>query len=103
MANNVRICWCGADGEERFTSMSSFPGSGILIVGGGMRAVGGGWIPVTANTGSINGNWSAPYYANDPAVGDVGTPTATPFIITNGIIDTGAGGLDALIIARPAL
>lgn len=94
--------WDTDNVNDRFTSMCKFPGSGILITGSSIHAA-GAWTPATASPGSVTGTWSDSFYANFEAIGDVGTPTATPFIITNGTIDTGAGGLEALVIARPTL
>jgi len=90
--------------QAAFYYLQAFPGSGLLLCGPGGHAAGGSWSLASGTLADATGVWCEvpPQTIYTPG-GATASPTLAPGDLTGGVLDTGGGSHDALIIARNPL
>ncbi|MCH7472825.1 hypothetical protein IIA79_07735 [bacterium] len=92
--------WDRQDDSCRLYGLSYFPGGGILISGYGEAAQDGAWTAVAGTLANANSLWVDQVGTITNPVGTIASPTGTLTDITEGVIDTGGGDDDALLMLR---
>lgn len=92
--------WTGGGDATEFSSLARFPDSGLIVAGDAVSLQDGTWTPVTASLGDALGAWTLQSVSAQDAAATVGSPTLLGTPVTDGVIDTGGGVKDSLVIAR---
>jgi hypothetical protein len=87
-------------GEASCEGLAAFPDSGMVMVGAAGRPD-GDWVSANGNTAALSGSWTAWGGTVSDVAGTTGNPSGAAVELTDGLIDTGGGANDALVIARP--
>lgn len=93
--------WDRAGSNENLFALNWYTTNGMLLGGFGSGAVGEAWSNVVGSTSNATGAWSEESLTVYEPDGDSGSPSAPVVDISGGVVDTGGGGQDALLMVRP--
>lgn len=99
VVQDLRI-WDSGSADDWFYSICRFPGSGILLGGTCGSADGGDWIPMSDSFSDQSGTWADASGTLDDYSCETTAPSDAAHEITDGLIDTGGGNTDTLLMAR---